>query len=225
MKKRKGNSAGRKNRAVRAAAVLCILVISLLPVVSYGDAVVESFWAIAFETDYNIEVTAPDGGVNLRIGAGTQYDILLDHLIPNGTQLHVNYETKADNGKPWGHVTYQGAEGWVFLGHCTKLSSSQQQTQVQQPEPEDTSSQAAVQQQPAPQPQPEPQPQPQPETQDNGVMEISEPAGDQASEDSVTAMPGYYTPLMLIAAGLLIIVAVLGAILLLRRSRDRGDMQ
>lgn len=36
---------------------------------------------------YDVEVTAPDGGVNMRCGAGVEYDKVLPDMIPNGTVL------------------------------------------------------------------------------------------------------------------------------------------
>ena len=36
---------------------------------------------------YDVEVTAPDGGVNMRCGAGVENDKVLPDMIPNGKQF------------------------------------------------------------------------------------------------------------------------------------------
>ena len=46
---------------------------------------------------YDVEVTAPDGGVNMRCGAGVEYDKVLPDMIPNGTVLTVTQEAVASN--------------------------------------------------------------------------------------------------------------------------------
>ncbi len=66
-------------------------------------------------TLYSVEVTAPDGYVNLRNGAGTDNAIITS--ISNGETLLV-YE-EANSGK-WLKVEYQGNEGWVAASQVTK---------------------------------------------------------------------------------------------------------
>ena len=64
---------------------------------------------------YPVEVTAPDGYVNLRNGAGTDNEIITP--ISNGETLLVYEET---NGGKWLKVEYQGNEGWVAASQVTK---------------------------------------------------------------------------------------------------------
>ena len=77
----------------------------------------------ANHVDYTIQVSAPDGGVNLRKGAGTEYEKLIDHMIPNGVLLHVFFEDVAANGNSWGFVKYDSVWGWVALTQCSRVSA------------------------------------------------------------------------------------------------------
>lgn len=69
---------------------------------------------------YNVQVTAPDGGVNMRCGAGVEYDKVLPDMIPNGTMLTVTQEAVAFNGNSWGYTNYNGTYGWIALTQVTK---------------------------------------------------------------------------------------------------------
>ena len=71
-------------------------------------------------SSYNVQVTAPDGGVNMRCGAGVEYDKVLPDMIPNGTVLTVTQEAVASNGNSWGYTNYNGTYGWVALTQVTK---------------------------------------------------------------------------------------------------------
>ena len=71
-------------------------------------------------TYYEVEVTAPDGGVNMRSGAGVEYDKVLPNMIPNGTVLTVTQEAVASNGNSWGYTNYNGTYGWIALTQVTK---------------------------------------------------------------------------------------------------------
>lgn len=64
--------------------------------------------------------TAPDGGVNMRCGAGVEYDKVLPDMIPNGTVLTVTQEAVASNGNSWGYTNYNGTYGWIALTQVTK---------------------------------------------------------------------------------------------------------
>ena len=112
---------GRKTGKVlaAAAAALC-LSIAAVPSPARADALIEDFWLTMYDVDYYVVVDAPDGGVNLRYGAGTEYPIQLDEMIPNGTILHIDAEARANNGKYWGATEYDGWYGFVFLGHTKK---------------------------------------------------------------------------------------------------------
>lgn len=76
-----------------------------------------------WETDYHVEVFAPDGGVNFRWGPGADYDKLTENMIPNGTVLHVSREATASNGNNWGLITYEEQIGWIAL---TQVSVTEQ---------------------------------------------------------------------------------------------------
>ena len=106
---------------ILAAALLTVL----MPVQVYGDAAVEDFWNTAYSVDYDVTVAAPDGGVNIRYGPGTDYEKVQSGMIPNGTVLHIETVAKADNGKDWGQTQYGGNWGWVFLGQTKKVNASQ----------------------------------------------------------------------------------------------------
>lgn len=106
------------------AAIAALLLLSLLiPVISYGDAAVENFWNTVYDTDYYVEVSASDGGANLRDGAGVEYQKIISGMMPNGTVLHITRVATADNGKKWGLTEYQGNVGWVALSQ-TKTTSA-----------------------------------------------------------------------------------------------------
>ena len=104
-----------------AAAALCLSV-AALPSAARADALIEEFWFTMYDVDYYVVVDAPDGGVNLRYGAGTEYPIQLDGMIPNGTVLHIDAEARANNGKYWGATEYDGWSGFIFLGHTKKTA-------------------------------------------------------------------------------------------------------
>ena len=104
-----------------AAAALCLSV-AALPSAARADALIEEFWFTMYDVDYYVMVDAPDGGVNLRYGAGTEYSKVLDGMIPNGTVLHIDAEARANNGKYWGATEYDGWSGFIFLGHTKKTA-------------------------------------------------------------------------------------------------------
>ena len=104
-----------------AAAALCLSA-AALPSAAYADALIEEFWFTMYDVDYYVVVDAPDGGVNLRYGAGTEYPTVLDGMIPNGTVLHIDAEARANNGKYWGATEYDGWSGFVFLGQTKKTA-------------------------------------------------------------------------------------------------------
>ena len=59
-------------------------------------------------------VNAPDGGVNLRSGPGTEYEILVN-MIPNGTEMKIYQIKNSSKGTQWGYVQYNNTEGWIAL--------------------------------------------------------------------------------------------------------------
>ena len=102
-----------------AAALMCSAPFAME---ARADAAVEGFWNTAYDVDYYVEVSAPDGGVNFRSGAGVEYGKILNSMIPNGTELHIEMEARADNGKMWGQTQYQGHWGWVALSQTKKTN-------------------------------------------------------------------------------------------------------
>ena len=108
--------------AALCAAVLCTVP---FPMEARADAAVEGFWNTAYDVDYDVEVSAPDGDINFRSGAGAEYSKIINGMIPNGTRLHIDVEARADNGKLWGRTYYQGDYGWVFLGQTKRVTVPQ----------------------------------------------------------------------------------------------------
>ena len=82
----------------------------------------------AKEVNYNVEVSAPDGGVNFRWGPGAEYVKLQDDMIPNGTELHVSLEAAAQNGNSWGLAEYDGQYGWIALTQVSKVTIDDPET-------------------------------------------------------------------------------------------------
>ena len=118
-----------KKSFVIVTALLLTLMMAAT-VICYGDAAIEEYWETSQYVDADYYVSAPDGGVNLRQGPGTEYNLVSDSLglIPNGTKLHIYNKAKADNGKYWGDTSYNGYYGWVFLGQCTTTPPSSAKT-------------------------------------------------------------------------------------------------
>ena len=110
-----------KKRFLCVAAAL-LLTIAASGAACYADAIAEGFWNTAQYVDEDYYVNAPDGGVNLREGPGTEYPVVfgMKGLIPNGTKLHIDNKAKAENGKYWGETVYDNKYGWVFLGQLSK---------------------------------------------------------------------------------------------------------
>ncbi|MCI8284044.1 MAG: SH3 domain-containing protein [Firmicutes bacterium] len=220
------------------AAVILLTAVFLLcaPCVSWGDALVESYWDLAYVVDYDVYVNAPDGGVNLRNGAGTEYAIMLSSLIPNGTRLHVTYEAKASNGKKWGQVNYQGQTGWVFLGQCSKTPPAVKNSESNvnsQAKPEQNKSNADKSapvsnsnvSASSPNNAADNQPSANEYTDDKDKIDDS----SQETEKDTSQAPAetektadHYTPLMLVIVALLIVIAVLLAVLILRSRKNKN---
>ena len=133
--KRKCGRCGRYLRfsgSLRKAAVVTAAALTLLfaavPLTARADAIVESFWSTMYDVDYYVVVDAPDGGVNMRWGAGAQYGKVREELIPNGEVLHIVREARADNGKYWGDTEYEEDYGWVILGQTRKIETPPETT-------------------------------------------------------------------------------------------------
>lgn len=96
-----------------------LLVVSMVMVIFFTCAAPAVFAdAIAYDIDdagYYVYVKTPDGGLNMRNGPGTDYNIISSKRIPDGTRLYIDF--KSDN---WGYTKYNGIEGWVALKQTTK---------------------------------------------------------------------------------------------------------
>ncbi len=75
-----------------------------------------------------VQVNADD--VNLRTGAGVEYQKLMDLPLPKGTKLHVYFKAKAANGNDWGFISYQHINGWIALKQCKELKEKEEQGAV-----------------------------------------------------------------------------------------------
>lgn len=104
--------------------------IALTQVRVTSEVAFEEFWqgVSAKEVNYNVEVSAPDGGVNFRWGPGAEYVKLQDDMIPNGTELHVSLEAAAQNGNSWGLAEYDGQYGWIALTQVSKVTIDDPET-------------------------------------------------------------------------------------------------
>ncbi len=69
----------------------------------------------AWDVNYTVEVSAPDGGVNFRWGPGVEYGKIQESMIPNGTLLPIFKEATAQNGNNWGLTDYNDTSGWIAL--------------------------------------------------------------------------------------------------------------
>lgn len=87
----------------------------------WADAAVD--WYSQEAVDYDVQVSAPDGGVNIRYGPGVEYDRLIDSMIPNGVILHVTSQAQASNGNYWGYTYYNGIYGWIALTQVSRIES------------------------------------------------------------------------------------------------------
>ena len=103
----------------------CMLLILMLLFGSaqtiWADAAVD--WYSQEAVDYDVQVSAPDGGVNIRYGPGVEYDRLMDSMIPNGVILHVTSQAQASNGNYWGYTYYNGIYGWIALTQVSRIES------------------------------------------------------------------------------------------------------
>ena len=75
--------------------------------------------------NYRVTVNAPDGGINFRNGPGTEYPLLQNSMIPNGTVLPVATEYRNSQGKFWGQVTYNGRVGVVTMQQVDPIEENQ----------------------------------------------------------------------------------------------------
>lgn len=110
-------------------AVICILALLLTVVPVYGDAmIVPDYQDVT--VDYYVIVSAPDGGVNFRYGAGVEYDQIISNMIPNGEILHIVGERTASTGRAWGYTCYQDMWGYVALSQTSYYDMAQAQAET-----------------------------------------------------------------------------------------------
>ena len=110
-------------------AVICILALLLTAVPVYGDAmIVPDYQDVT--VDYYVIVSAPDGGVNFRYGAGVEYDQIISNMIPNGEILHIVGERTASTGRAWGYTCYQDMWGYVALSQTSYYDMAQAQAEA-----------------------------------------------------------------------------------------------
>lgn len=69
-------------------------------------------------SDFWVVVAAPDGGVNVRAGTGTEYEIIYE-MLPNGTDLHVEQAYVTENGSLWASVDNLDQYGYVAMSQVS----------------------------------------------------------------------------------------------------------
>ena len=79
-------------------------------------------WNEYVDVDYDVYVTTPDGGLNMRYGPGVEYDVVIEERIPDYTILHIDMETTDTDGEYWGYTQYGDDYGWVYLNQTTLVS-------------------------------------------------------------------------------------------------------
>ena len=67
---------------------------------------------VDYKTDYYMIVESPDGGVDMYTETDTSSPKLNDELIPNGTVIHVEGESKDDAGEIWAYAQLHNVFGF-----------------------------------------------------------------------------------------------------------------
>lgn len=110
---------------------LIVATISGIIVMSAGVSMSSNFIQAAseeyVEEGYYVEVSASDGGVNMRQGPGVEYEIVRE-MIPNGEILYIEFEGIATNGNSWGYTEYEGIEGWVSLNMVQEIEYEEEES-------------------------------------------------------------------------------------------------
>lgn len=73
--------------------------------------------------NYQVRVSASDGGVNMRYGPGTGYAIKRS-MIPNSVILTITSEIASSNGKYWGYTYFENMYGWIALSQTTLVEET-----------------------------------------------------------------------------------------------------
>lgn len=109
--------------------MIFIMTLFLAAVPVYGDAmIVPDYQDVT--VDYYVIVSAPDGGVNFRYGAGVEYEQIISNMIPNGEILHIVGERTASTGRAWGYTCYQDMWGYVALSQTSYYDMAQAQAEA-----------------------------------------------------------------------------------------------
>lgn len=152
----------------------------------------------------NVKVT-PDVGLNLRIGASSNYETL--ELIPQGTEVAYEY-VFSNNSGDWGYVNYNGKSGWVSLKYIEEIETTTESTAESTTETvTETSSESAVSE---------------PET---STTEISEEASEM-KEDAVSVLTETKNRIIIgVAAAVIVCITAIVIIILIKKKKDFSDTE
>lgn len=89
---------------------LAVLLTFCLCTVVWADA--GKSQQVDYKTDYYMIVESPDGGVDMYSETDTSSSKLNDELIPNGTVVHVEGESKDDAGEIWAYAQLHNVFGF-----------------------------------------------------------------------------------------------------------------
>ena len=91
--------------------MLAVVLTLCISVSAFADA--GKSQQVDYKTDYYMIVESPDGGVDMYSEASTDSPKLNDELIPNGTAIHVEGESKDDAGNIWLYTQLHGMFGFL----------------------------------------------------------------------------------------------------------------
>ena len=91
--------------------MLAVVLTLCMSVSAFADA--GKSQQVDYKTDYYMIVESPDGGVDMYSEASTDSPKLNDELIPNGTAIHVEGESKDDAGNIWLYTQLHGMFGFL----------------------------------------------------------------------------------------------------------------
>ena len=91
--------------------MLAVVLTLCMSVSAFADA--GKSQQVDYKTDYYMIVESPDGGVDMYSEASTDSPKLNDELIPNGTAIHVEGESKDDAGNIWMYTQLHGMFGFL----------------------------------------------------------------------------------------------------------------
>jgi len=114
------------SRIIKIVLIMLLAMSLIMASVCISNADAAADWYNETSVSYDVQVSAPDGYVNVRSGPGVDYDILTS--ATNGVIMHVVAEANASNGKTWGQVNYNGYYGWIALSQVTTDISQDNET-------------------------------------------------------------------------------------------------